>query len=77
MQTCLPPRIAAYAGGGSVVEKHMAKLGLIEEGGDEVAHAGDICIMPCTHVRQMQIASKKKKTKNRCTISIKKSLMQR
>ena len=36
------PSVVANAGGGLVNQPHVGKLGFVEEGGDEAAHAGNV-----------------------------------
>ncbi len=46
------PRIVANAHGGLVVEINFFKLGLVEEGGYEVARAGHVTEVVCKRVRK-------------------------
>jgi hypothetical protein len=45
------PRGMPNAGGGRGAERYCKQLGLVEEGGNEAAHAGDVCIIICRRVR--------------------------
>ena len=46
------PSVVANAVGGRVVQGHDGKLGFVEEGGDEAAHAGNVCLVACRCMRQ-------------------------
>ena len=51
-QACLRPRTVDHAGGGLMVEVQGGKVRLVEEGGQEAAHAGHVGVVPCMRVRQ-------------------------
>jgi hypothetical protein len=51
-QARLRPRTVDYAGGGLMVEAQVVKVRLVEEGGQEAAHAGHVGDVPCMRVRQ-------------------------
>ena len=40
------PRTVDHAGGGLMVEVHIGKLRLVQEGGQEAAHAGHVGVVP-------------------------------
>ena len=40
--------------GGLVVETYSRQLGHVEEGGNEAAHAGNVCVIPCRRVRHIR-----------------------
>ena len=51
------PSVVANAGGGLVVQPHEGKLGFVEEGGDEAAHAGNVYLVPCKCMRQTRTSA--------------------
>ena len=51
-QACLRPRTVDHAGGGLMVEGQGGKVRLVEEGGQEAAHAGHVGLVVCMRVRQ-------------------------
>ena len=54
------PSVVANAGGGIVVQGHNGKLGFVEEGGDEAAHAGNVYVVNCRCMRQMRKSARTK-----------------
>ena len=51
------PSVVANAGGGIVVQPHVGKLGFVEEGGDEAAHAGNVYLVDCQCMRQTRTSA--------------------
>ena len=51
------PSVVANAVEGRVVQLHVGKLGFVEEGGDEAAHAGNVCVVACKCMRHTQIST--------------------
>ena len=51
-QACLRPRTVDHAGGGLMAEVQVGKVRLVEEGGQEAAHAGHVGDVHCMRVRQ-------------------------
>jgi len=49
---CLRPRNVDDAGGGLMVEVQVGKVRLVQEGGQEAAHAGHVGAVVCMRVRQ-------------------------
>jgi hypothetical protein len=48
----LRPRTVDHAGGGLIAEAQVGKVRLVQEGGQEVAHAGHVGVVVCMRVRQ-------------------------
>ena len=52
-QACLRPRTVDHAGGGLMAEVQVGnKARLVQEGGQEAAHAGHVGVVVCMRVRQ-------------------------
>ena len=50
--------VVTNAGGGLVVQVYKGKLGFVEEGGDEAAHAGNVYVdVPCQCMRHTQTSA--------------------